>query len=91
MKVKVRIPLALRDAAGGKPLVDVSASTVREAVEAISRLFPPIAERIQAPDGTTKKSIGLYLNRNDVRFLRGPDTALSDGDEVMILLPASGG
>lgn len=35
--------------------------------------------------------IRLMINGRDIGFLDGPDTILSDGDEVLILPPISGG
>ena len=35
--------------------------------------------------------IRLMVNGRDIEFLDGPDTILSDGDEILILPPISGG
>ena len=91
MKVSIRIPIAFRELAGGNATVPVSAATVEDAVSELIRLYPAIQDRIRDPDGSRKKTLGVYLNREDVRFHQGMDTPLSEGDEVMLLPPASGG
>ena len=72
-------------------MVKVSASTVQNALDELIRLFPAIGELIRGPDGTMRKTIGVYLNKEDVRFLEGAASMVSEGDEVMLLPPASGG
>jgi molybdopterin converting factor small subunit len=91
MTISVRIPVAFRDLASGHSVVKLSAFSVGGAVNELIRAFPAVADRIREPDGTLKKAIGVYLNREDVRFRDGMETELSDGDEVMLLPPASGG
>ena len=45
---------------------------------------PGIAERI-VDDAGLRRFVNVYLNDEDVRFLDGIDTALSDGDVVTVL------
>jgi Molybdopterin converting factor, small subunit len=42
-------------------------------------------------DGALRRFVNVYLNDEDVRFLGGIDTALSDGDSVTILPAVAGG
>jgi molybdopterin converting factor small subunit len=35
--------------------------------------------------------VNIYLNDEDIRYLQGADTALSDGDQVSILPALAGG
>jgi sulfur-carrier protein len=38
-----------------------------------------------------KKFINLYLNNEDIRFLKGAKTAVQDGDELAIIPAVAGG
>jgi MoaD family protein len=40
---------------------------------------------------TTHSYIRLMVNGRDIAFLRGLDTVLEDGDEILILPPVAGG
>ncbi len=41
--------------------------------------------------GQLRRFVNVYLNDEDVRFLKGIDTELSDGDNVTILPAVAGG
>jgi len=44
-----------------------------------------------ADDGALNRFVNVYLNDEDVRFLGGVETPLSDGDVVTILPAVAGG
>jgi molybdopterin converting factor small subunit len=44
-----------------------------------------------ADDGSLHRFINVYINDEDVRFLKGIDTPLDDGDVVSILPAVAGG
>jgi len=48
------------------------------------RLFDPHS-------GAALSYVQVMVNGQSIRFLEGPQTALKEGDEVLILPPASGG
>lgn len=91
MAVKVRIPTPLRAVTGGKDVVEVEASTVRELIENLDKCFPGIKDRLCDEQGKLRRFINIYLNEEDVRFLEGEDTEIKDGDEVSIIPAISGG
>jgi molybdopterin converting factor small subunit len=41
--------------------------------------------------GGIRKFVNLYLNNEDIRFLAGEQTGLTDGDEVAIIPAVAGG
>ena len=51
--------------------------------------YPGIGDRL-IDDSGLRRFVNVYLNDEDVRFLDGIDTALSDGD-VVTVLPAVAG
>ena len=42
-------------------------------------------------DGRLHRFVNVYLNDEDVRYMQGAETALSEGDEVSILPALAGG
>ena len=42
-------------------------------------------------DGKLRRFVNIYVNQEDIRFLQGEGTAVSDGDEVSIVPAIAGG
>jgi MoaD family protein len=90
MPVTVKIPTQLRAATGGEATADVEGSTVREVLDALYDRYDELRSRI-AEDGGLRRFVNVYVGGEDIRFLDGLETAVSDGDEVTILPAVAGG
>jgi molybdopterin converting factor small subunit len=86
---KVRIPPTLRNEVGGERQVEASGDTVRELLHDLSERYPALGAQI-LDDGDLAAFVNVYLGGEDVRTLDGLDTAVADGQTV-ILLPAMAG
>jgi sulfur-carrier protein len=86
----IRIPPVLRAQTGGQPEVEASGSNVGEVLRALTAAHPDTESQLFDPDGDLNRYVNVYLNDEDVRVLDGLDTAVSDGDTV-VLLPAMAG
>ena len=53
--------------------------------------FPGIKERICDEKGEIRRFINIYVNEEDIRFLKRDQTQLKDGDEVSIIPAIAGG
>ncbi|RLJ70929.1 molybdopterin synthase subunit MoaD [Hydrogenivirga caldilitoris] len=91
MAITVRVPTPLRRLTDGQGEVEVEAKTVREAVEKLEELYPGFKERILDENGELRRFVNLYLNDEDIRFLKGVDTELKDGDVLSIVPAIAGG
>ena len=91
MAVTVKLPTQLRDAAGGATAVSVEGGTVGEALDGLYAEHGELRERIADGDGSLRRFVNVYLKGEDIRFLDGLDTTVSDGDEVTILPAVAGG
>jgi molybdopterin synthase sulfur carrier subunit len=91
MPVTVKLPTQLRDAAGGNASATVDGGTVGEALEALYSEHGELRGRIADDSGELRRFVNVYLKGEDIRFLDGLDTAVSDGDEVTILPAVAGG
>lgn len=91
MPVTVRIPAPLRKLTNGQGDVTASATNIAGLVENLEASFPGLKERLCDASGAIRPFVNIYLNDEDIRFLQGPDTPLSDGDAVSIVPAIAGG
>jgi molybdopterin synthase sulfur carrier subunit len=90
MAVTVKIPTQLRAATDGQSEVEVSGSTVGEALDAVFAAHGDLRERI-TQDGDLRRFVNVYVSGEDIRFQQGLETGINDGDEVTILPAVAGG
>ena len=90
MTVSVKIPTQLRTATDGEATATVDGATVGEVLDGLYDRFDGLRERI-AVDGDLRRFVNVYVGGEDIRFLDGLETEVSDGDEVTILPAVAGG
>jgi molybdopterin synthase sulfur carrier subunit len=91
MSKKVRIPTPLRKLTNNEELVEVQAATIGEAITELQNRFPGIQERLIDEKGEVRRFVNVYVNEEDIRFLKNQHTPLNDGDEVSIIPAIAGG
>lgn len=91
MSVVVKIPTQLRAAAGGQAETQVEGATVQEVLEGLFQRHGELRERISDEDGGLRRFVNVYVAGEDIRFLEGLSTPVSDGAEVTILPAVAGG
>ena len=91
MSVKVRIPTPLQKLTGQKGEVAVQARNVKELIEVLEKEFPGMKDRICDEKGKIRRFVNVYLNEEDIRFLKQEETSLKDGDEISIVPAIAGG
>ncbi|WP_300608630.1 MoaD/ThiS family protein [Trebonia sp.] len=90
MAIEVRIPTILRSYTGGAKSVQGSGSTLGELLVNLDAEHDGLRARLV--DGENlRRFVNVYLNDEDVRFLGGLDTPVSDGDTVTVLPAVAGG
>ncbi|GGM85339.1 molybdopterin synthase sulfur carrier subunit [Thermopolyspora flexuosa] len=90
MAINVRIPTILRSYTGGEKLVSGEGATLKELISDLDSRHPGLMDRLVDENGL-RRFVNVYLNDEDVRFLGGLDTPLSDGDTVTVLPAVAGG
>jgi molybdopterin synthase sulfur carrier subunit len=90
MAVKVRIPTPLQKLTDGKDEVEGEPGKVISLINNLDKRFPGIGERI-SEGGRIRRFINIYLNDEDIRFLKNEETEVKDGDEVSIVPAIAGG
>jgi len=91
MPVNVRIPTPLRKLTHDAELVEVPAGTIASGLADLQRQFPGIRERLVDESGAVRRFVNVYVNEEDIRFLKNLETPLKDGDEVSIIPAIAGG
>jgi MoaD family protein len=87
----VRIPLVLRQQTGGASEVEAAGSNVGEVLRALTGEHPATEQQLFGADGDLNRYVNVYLNDEDVRVLDGLETAVKEGDTVVILPAMAGG
>ncbi len=91
MSVIVRIPAPLRSKVGGRRQIELTAHTFRALLEEMEAAYPGITERLRDNEGRLRRTLNIYVNGENIRFLQGLDTPLKDGDEVSFVPVIAGG
>ena len=93
MRVRVKFLATLYDLTGVlKTEVDVpDGITVGKLVEFLNEKFPKLKAEILDEEGRLKPMYNILVNGRAVEWLKGLDTELKDGDEVVFIPPAAGG
>ena len=88
---KVKIPPVLRSQTGGEAEVPAEGGTVGEVLNSLADSHPETEAQLFSPERELNRYVNVYLNDEDVRVLDGLDTAVSEGDTVVILPAMAGG
>ena len=91
MSVTVRIPTPLQEFTQNKDAVDIDGSTVKEVLGNLDVQFAGMRQRLYGDDGKLRRFVNIYVNQEDIRFLKGEDTEVSEGDELSIVPAIAGG
>jgi molybdopterin converting factor small subunit len=90
MAIEVRIPTILRTYTDGAKSVEGSGSTLDELFADLEARHGGLRERL-VDDSGLRRFVNVYLNDEDVRFLGGLETRVTDGDTVTVLPAVAGG
>jgi molybdopterin synthase sulfur carrier subunit len=90
MAIEVRIPTILRNYTDGAKAVEGGGATLDELFADLEARHPGLRDRLVDEKGL-RRFVNVYLNDEDVRFLGGLDTQVSDGDTVTVLPAVAGG
>ncbi|HSJ46470.1 MAG TPA: MoaD/ThiS family protein [Euzebyales bacterium] len=91
MAIEVRVPTVLRKHTDGQRRVSGDGDHLREVINDLGHRHDGLKSALMADDGSLHRFINVYVNDEDVRFMKGIDTPLSDGDIVSILPAVAGG
>jgi len=90
VSVEVRVTSVLQRVIGAKT-VQAEGATVAEVLKGVNERFPGFREQITMEDGSLHRFVNIYINDEDIRFLKQLDTPVESGDVVSILPALAGG
>lgn len=91
MSVKVRIPSPLRSFTGGADSVQAEGSDVGQVLSDLKAKASGIEARLFKATGQLNRFVNVYLNDEDIRFLKNLETPVKPGDEISIVPAIAGG
>ncbi|HWP30736.1 MAG TPA: NIL domain-containing protein [Fimbriimonadales bacterium] len=91
MPISIRLPSALISLTEGRQTIEVSAESVGEAFMALEAACPGLAGRLLDDSGALRRYVNVFVGRENIRNLRGLETPLKNGDELVILPAIAGG
>ena len=88
---KVIIPTPLRQYAGKKEELELSGGTVGEVLSTLITEHGGLRRHLYSEDGELRSFVNIYVNDEDIRYLKAGDTPVKDGDVVSIIPAIAGG
>ncbi len=87
--IKVRLFANIREIVGGRELF-LDSTTVNGVLDTLTSMKPDLRD-VLFEDGALRPYITVLLNGRNINEIDGITSALSEGDEVAIFPPVSGG
>jgi sulfur-carrier protein len=66
-------------------------ATVRDLTEALAATWPELAEHLFEAQGELSRRVNIFVAGRNVRWLKGLETRVEEGDSVAIFPPVAGG
>ncbi|HEV3124407.1 MAG TPA: MoaD/ThiS family protein [Candidatus Dormibacteraeota bacterium] len=91
MTVRLVVPTALRDCAGGSREVSVEGATLRDVLDDVGRRLPILERRLRDERGLLRPHVLVFVDGVMLRSEGDLDTPVHDGTEVFIAPAVAGG
>jgi len=91
MSVKVKIPSPLRSYTNGADVVEVEGASVADALDQLKGKASGIETRLFKGPAQLNRFVNVYVNDEDIRFLKNLETPLKPGDTISIVPAIAGG
>jgi molybdopterin synthase sulfur carrier subunit len=91
LAVTVHVTSVIRKVVDDQKQLAAEGGTIGELLEHIEQRYPGFRQQVSDDAGELHRFVNIYVNDEDIRYLDGTDTAVSDGDSVSILPALAGG
>jgi molybdopterin converting factor small subunit len=88
---KIHIPSPLRQYAGQQADVAVKGTTVGDVLSDLVARHPDLRRHLYTEDGKLRAFVNIYVNDEDIRYLKREATAVTDNDTISIVPSVAGG
>lgn len=87
----LRIPTPLRAYTSGHSEIDLNGQTVGAAIDDLIVQHPAIKPHLLNDEGNLRPFVNLFLGDENINDLHGLETALKDGDRLLLIPSIAGG
>ncbi|GAB4206768.1 MAG: MoaD/ThiS family protein [Roseiflexaceae bacterium] len=91
MAASISIPTALRQYAGGSASIKLEGTTAGELLGALTEQFPQLGKQLYNEQGQLRSFVNIYVGDEDIRYLKGLETPVPEGETVSIIPAIAGG
>ena len=91
MPIKIRIPSPLRNYTQGADVIETNGNSVGEVLNNLKTKAAGIETRLFKGENQLNRFVNVYLNDEDIRFLKNLETPVKEGDEISIIPAIAGG
>lgn len=91
MTASVRVPTILRTYTNDASEVTAEGATLAEVLDDLEANHPGIRARILDDSGRVRRFVNVYIGDEDVRFDKGLQTEVKDGQQISIIPAVAGG
>src|SRR5215475_13659297 len=88
---KVLIPTPLRQYSEKRDSVELTGASVGEVLGALTTQFPDLKKQLFNDEGKLRSFVNVYLNDEDIRYLKKTDTPVAATDTLSIVPSIAGG
>jgi molybdopterin converting factor small subunit len=88
---KISLPTPLRPYADKQAEVQIPGKTVRELLHNLTERHAGLRKHLFAEDGSLRTFVNVYVNDEDIRYLKKGDTPVGESDLVSIIPSIAGG
>ena len=89
--VVVKIPTQLRTLTDGRERVQAHGASLKQILDALESAHPGFQKRVLDDSGQLRRFVNVYVDGEDVRFLKGLETEVPERSEVAIIPAVAGG
>jgi MoaD family protein len=92
MKITIRLLKPFSDSIGKKELkMDFNGSTLIDLLEILVDKYPKLKENFYTKNNNLTEYLSVFVNDKPISALKGTETELKNGDEILFFMPVSGG
>ncbi len=91
MTTKVLIPTPLRQYTNKADVIELEGNTVEELLQNLTQRYSALKKHLYSEDGRLRSFVNIYVNDEDIRYLQGEATKLTEKDVVSIVPSIAGG
>ena len=89
--MRIHIPTPLRVYTDKQDTIPVEASTVSEALSALTSRHPELKRHLFSEEGKLRAFVNVYLNDEDIRYLPDKEGTRVNGKDELSIIPSIAG